>query len=116
MAAANKQKVVLRTRDANAAFNAETTKKLEDLCLAEGISFSFKDKYIEEQNKELIAQGQNPHSLGSTEMGRITAASKEFVHGTTLQIPTTGYHTMEESASIESCEAFLTLLLQASNS
>jgi len=29
-----------------------------------------------------------------------------------LQIPTTGYHTMEESASIEACEAFIKLLLK----
>jgi hypothetical protein len=33
-----------------------------------------------------------------------------LVDGTTLQIPTTGYHTMEESASRESVDAFIRLL------
>jgi len=49
-------------------------------------------------------------SLGSTEMGRIIAASGGLVDGTTLQVPTTGYHTMDESASLIACEAFLDVL------
>ena len=43
-------------------------------------------------------------------MGRIIAASGGLVDGTTLQIPTTGYHTLRETASIASCEAFIRLL------
>jgi hypothetical protein len=43
-------------------------------------------------------------------MGRIIAASNGLVDGTTLQIPTTGYHTMQETAAAESCEAFIRLL------
>lgn len=107
---AEKQKVVLRKRDANAAFNIETTQKLEDLCQRLGISYSFKDAYIEEQNRQDAQKGLLPKSIGSTEMGRIISASNGLVHGTTLQIPTTGYHTMEESASIDSCQAFLQIL------
>jgi len=54
-----------------------------------------------------------PHwSLGSTELGRIIAASNGFVQGTTLQIPTTGYHTMEEASSLAASKAFNRLLLQ----
>ena len=109
---ANQQQVVLRRRDVNAEFNIETTNQLEQLCRTLGIKYSFKDVYIEELNKRLVQQGEQPQSLGSTEMGRITAASNGFVHGTTLQIPTTGYHTMNEAASLESCEAFLTLLME----
>ncbi|MDH5737717.1 MAG: peptidase M42 [Gammaproteobacteria bacterium] len=111
--AASQQQVVLRARDANASFDAKTTRRLEALCEKEGISFCYKDKYIEEQNQQLVANGQLPRSIGSTELGRITAASKEFVNGTTLQCPTIGYHTMEESASIESCDSILRLLLKA---
>lgn len=112
--AADKQQVVLRKQDANARFNEETTKKLENLCIDLGIRYSFKDEYIAEQNKAALANGKETQSLGSTEMGRITAASNGLVHGTTLQIPTTGYHTMNESASKDSCRAFLQLLLSAS--
>jgi hypothetical protein len=43
-------------------------------------------------------------------MGRIIAASNGLVDGTTIQIPTTGYHTMEESASQESVAAFIRIL------
>jgi hypothetical protein len=32
------------------------------------------------------------------------------VDGTTLQLPTTGYHTTHETASIEACDAFIGLL------
>jgi len=109
---ANTQHVVLRRSDANARFNPETTQRLEQYCRALGISFSYKDAYIEERNRLAAAQGQTPQSLGSTEMGRITASSGGLVHGTTLQIPTTDYHTMEESASIDSCKAFLQLLMK----
>ena len=104
--AANEQLLVLRHSDANATFNAELTNRLADQCRRLGIRYSFKDDYIREQN-----QRNGTHkSLGSTEMGRIIAASNGLVDGTTLQIPTTGYHTMDESAAIEACDAFLRVL------
>ncbi|WP_233073141.1 peptidase M42 [Motilimonas eburnea] len=106
------QQVVLRRRDANASFNVVLTDKLEQLCQETGISYVFKDAYIEQQNKLAAAQGRDPASLGSTELGRITAASNGFVQGTTLQVPTMGYHTMEESALLSASDAFISLLLQ----
>lgn len=107
---ADQQAVVLRRSDANAKFSPAITEKLETICRELSIAYSYKDGYIEEKNREAIAQGKSPQSLGSTEMGRIIAASNGLVLGTTLQIPTTGYHTMEESASIASCAAFIKLL------
>ncbi len=107
---ADRQQVVLRGRDANAAFNEGLTHQLENLCHARHIAFSYKDRYIAEQNQALIAAGRPAKSLGSTEMGRIIAASSGLVDGTTLQIPTDGYHTIQETAAIASCEAFIRLL------
>ena len=107
---ADRQQVVLRGRDANAAFNEALTSQLEALCRAEGIAFTYKDRHIAEENERLAAEGRKPRSLGSTEMGRIIAASNGLVDGATLQIPTTGYHTMHETAATASCEAFITLL------
>jgi putative aminopeptidase FrvX len=104
------QDVVLRHRDANAAFDADVTKRLEDLCVAHGIRFAFKDDFISNQNRQAAAEGAEPQSLGSTEMGRIIAASNGFVRGTTLQIPTTDYHTMQEACSLSSSDAFHALL------
>lgn len=109
---ADQQLVVLRRKDANASFNPELTEQLERLCQTSGISYSFKDEYIEGQNQLAIKLGKNPQSLGSTELGRIIAASKGFIQGTTLQIPTTGYHTMSETSSLASNRALSQLLLQ----
>lgn len=110
--AAEAQEVVLRYRDANATFNQAMTDQLVEVCQDLGIRYSFKDRFIEQRNEELTSTGRAAQSLGSTELGRITMASNGLVHGTTLQIPTTGYHTMQESASLESCAAFLRILMR----
>ena len=107
--AANAQQIVLRRKDANATFSENITNTLEELCVSLNISYSFKDAYIADYNK---AAGRDVLALGSTELGRITAASNGLVDGTTLQIPTTGYHTIEESASMQACDAFLELSMQ----
>ncbi|WP_448213831.1 peptidase M42 [Colwellia sp. MEBiC06753] len=107
---ASKQQLVLRTRDANAAFNRETTRLVEDICRQQNISYLYKDKYMDEVNQQLESQGESPRSIGSTELGRIIASSNGLVDGTTIQVPTTGYHTMEECASKQSVAAFIQLL------
>jgi putative aminopeptidase FrvX len=111
---AERQAVVLRRSDANAKFNPQTTHRVEQLCQSAGISYSFKDDYIGQQNQLAMKLGNEPQSLGSTELGRIIAASNGFVQGTTLQIPTTGYHTMQESSTATSSMAFNQLLLMLS--
>jgi putative aminopeptidase FrvX len=105
-----KQDVVLRHSDANARFTDHTTDRLSALCEQLEIKYSFKDEYIKQKNR----QNGIEQSLGSTEMGRIIAASGGLVGGSTLQIPTTDYHTLDESASLQSCEAFFELLLAIS--
>lgn len=109
---AGQQHLVLRHKDANAPFNLELTEKLESICQNLKFSYQFKDQYVEERNLELIASGEPAASLGSTEMGRIIAASNGLVDGTTLQIPSSGYHTMAESAPLKSVSAFLAILAQ----
>lgn len=76
------------------------------LCQDLGISYLFKDEYVEALNASAQASGGDIQSLGSTELGRIVAASGDFVQGTTLQIPTTGYHTMQESCALASNTTF----------
>ena len=49
-------------------------------------------------------------SLGSTEMGRIIASSGGEIQGTTLQVPTTGYHTTSETVCVEAVSKILELL------
>ncbi|SHJ22927.1 Putative aminopeptidase FrvX [Malonomonas rubra DSM 5091] len=108
---ANRQQLVLRRKDANASFHRETTWRLETLCNKLGLTYSFKDAYIEQHNLQAHKTGGSTLSLGSTEMGRIITASKGFIQGTTLQIPTAGYHTMAETATVAASQAFHSLLL-----
>jgi putative aminopeptidase FrvX len=101
--------VVLRNRDANAQFNRALTGRVVELCGELGIPFVFKDAYVERSNAELASRGETPRSLGVTELGRIVAASRGLVDGTTLQVPTTGYHTVAELADLRSVASFLRL-------
>ncbi|MEQ9103181.1 MAG: hypothetical protein RIE53_00640 [Rhodothermales bacterium] len=110
VASANEQHIVLRRKDANASFNSAATDRLAAACRELGLTYLYKDAYVEGENQRLATRGEASRSLGSTEMGRIIAASGGLVDGTTLQIPTTGYHTMHESAAIPSVEAFLEVL------
>lgn len=107
---ADQQHVVLRHRDANAPFDQGFTARIEGLCREHGIACDFKDDYIERVNEERRATGEAPRSLGSTELGRVIAASNGMVSGTTLQLPTAGYHTMQETVSVAACESFIRLL------
>ena len=107
---ARRQKLVLRNEDANAPFNTHLTEYLEGLCHDLDIPVGYKDDFIRRQNAGL-PEGSEPNSLGSTEMGRVIRASGGTVTGTTLQIPTTGYHTMEETAEVAAIEAMITLLM-----
>ncbi len=104
--AAESQHVVLRQKDATATFAESITKELADACDDLGITYIFKDAYVEELNKTR----EKPASLGRTELGRLVVASEGRINGTTLQVPTTGYHTANETASLISVEAVLRLL------
>ncbi|MCA9129455.1 MAG: peptidase M42 [Planctomycetales bacterium] len=101
-----KQQVVLRRRDSNSVFDPEFTQHVQQECDRLGISYCFKDEYIVQQN---AASGRQS-SLGRTELGRVMNATAGAIRGTTLQIPTTAYHTARESATIDSYAAMLRLL------
>jgi putative aminopeptidase FrvX len=115
-ATAAQQNLVLRNKDANATFNHALTERLQDLCKQDNYSYQYKDEYVAELNKKQREAGEDLTSLGSTEMGRVISASNGLVDGTTLQIPTSGYHTMAESAPLNSVNAFLNLLLSLARS
>jgi putative aminopeptidase FrvX len=102
--------VVLRNKDANATFDPQLTQRLLSLCESRGVRFQMKDAYVEAMNVQLRSAGEDARSRGSTEMGRIIRASNGLVDGTTLQIPTSGYHTMSESAPLASVKAFIDIL------
>ncbi|MGB7344818.1 MAG: peptidase M42 [Pirellulaceae bacterium] len=98
--------VVLRHCDSNATFNAKTTGQLQGMCDRLGVSYCFKDEYITALNKTREKQS----SLGRTELGRLIVATSGTVTGTTLQLPTSSYHTHQETASLRSVDAMLRVL------
>ena len=105
-ATADAQDVVLRRKDANGSFAPEITSEIAMKCEDFGIRYSFKDSIVESLN----ASRTKPLSLGRTELGRLVAATNGKINGTTLQIPTTGYHTTNETTSLQSVIATLRLL------
>ncbi len=105
--AADAQDVVLRRKDANGFFAPQLTQELVAKCESLGIRYTFKDAYVEACNMNRA----KPMSLGRTELGRLTAATCGQINGTTLQIPTTGYHTTSETTSLVSIESALRLLM-----
>jgi putative aminopeptidase FrvX len=105
--AAAAQQLVLRRKDATAPFATDLTTELEDRCGALGISTIHKCAYVEALN----VGREKPASLGRTELGRLILATDGAISGTTLQVPTTGYHTAKETATLDSVTAALELLL-----
>jgi putative aminopeptidase FrvX len=105
--AAEAQHLVLRHKDASAEFAPEITTELDERCAALGITCAYKDAYVDALNETRTKK----LSLGRTELGRLIVASNGDISGTTLQIPTTGYHTASETASLDSIRAALLLLL-----
>jgi putative aminopeptidase FrvX len=103
---AEEQDITLRYQDATALFDKTFTDEIMNRCDALGISYSFKDEWIQKRNLDR----EKPLSLGRTELGRLITASEGQISGTTLQIPTTGYHTANETASLSSLTAALGLL------
>ncbi|OKH19820.1 peptidase M42 [[Limnothrix rosea] IAM M-220] len=104
---ADVQQVTLRHRDANGEFSEAMTQELVTRCEELGLSYGFKDEYIATQNETR----SRPYPLGRTELGRIIVATEGEINGTTLQIPTTDYHTATETASLSAIAGVLKLLM-----
>ena len=103
---ADVQQITLRHRDTNGPFSEEMTQELVSRCEQLGLTYGFKDEYIEAQNEALGKR----FPLGRTELGRIVTATEGAINGTTLQIPTTDYHTATETAALSAIAGVLKLL------
>ncbi len=99
--------VVLRRRDAGAAFAPALVDRLAAAAAGEGIPYLFKDEEIERRNREV---GGKPQGLGRTELGRIVELSGGAWNGATVQVPTTDYHTNMETTSCAAIGAAVRLL------
>ncbi|RXJ99530.1 peptidase M42 [Arcobacter sp. CECT 8986] len=102
----NRLDVVLRNRDENAFFRSPLKAKIKKIVLKNKIKYHYKDAHI----KNIMKQQNTKVSLGVTELGRIIKESKNTIQGTTLQVPTIGYHTVEETTTIKSIKAMIEIL------
>ncbi|MGB1227116.1 MAG: peptidase M42, partial [Poseidonibacter sp.] len=98
--------VVLRNRDENGYFRSPLKTKIKKIAIKNRIKYHYKDEYL----KTIMKQTNTKSSLGITELGRIISASKGSIQGTTLQVPTIGYHTVEETTLIQSIDSILLVL------
>jgi putative aminopeptidase FrvX len=98
--------IVLRNRDSNAVFRSPLKNRMKKIAMEENIKYHFKDTYL----KNKMAQNGTKGSLGTTELGRIIHATKGAIQGATLQIPTIGYHTVNETTSVKAVESMITIL------
>lgn len=103
--------VILRRRDATASFNADQVSRIETAAGSVGAPMIFKDSFIERENDARTRRGQPLKTMGLTELGKITAASKGEYAGATLQLPTFNYHTNRESTTPRALTAFVRTLL-----
>ncbi len=104
---ADAQQITLRNKDASGPFSSVMTQELVSRCEELGLSYGFKDEYIANQNK---THGKS-YPLGRTELGRVATATQGAINGTTLQIPTTEYHTATETASLSAITGVIQLLM-----
>jgi hypothetical protein len=103
--------VILRRRDGLSSFNAEQVSKLESAASAAGAPIIFKDSFIERENDARSRRGEATKSMGLTELGRITAASKGRYAGATLQLPTFDHQAGRESTTPRAVTAYARTLL-----
>lgn len=103
---ADRQQITLRHLDANGPFSEAMTEELVSRCEKLGLTYGFKDEYIMAQNEALGKR----FPLGRTELGRIVGATDGAISGTTLQLPTTDYHTASETAALSAIAGVLKLL------
>lgn len=97
----NVDAVVLRNKDNQGLFNTELTEKIKDTANNLSITIIVKDEFLESQNAE---------SMGNTELGRVIQNTDARINGTTIQIPTIGYHSNNEKTSHAAIDNFYTLL------
>jgi putative aminopeptidase FrvX len=100
--------IVLRNKDENAEFKSPLEAKIKKIVIENNINYHYKDAYLE----NIMATAGTKGSLGVTELGRIIDATEGEIQGTTLQIPTIGYHTVEETTTKKSIDTMLLILTQ----
>ena len=102
----NNLDIILRNRDENGYFRSPLKAKIKKIAIENNINYHYKDAYL----KNIMSSSGTKGSLGVTELGRIISATKGEIQGTTLQFPTIGYHTIEETTTKKSIDTMVKIL------
>lgn len=84
--------VIFRNRDRFSIFNSNLTERLVERCESLEMPYQIKDI-------DLMEAGKDIDDLGSTELGRLISEKERRWSGTTVQVPTTMYHTSNETTT-----------------
>lgn len=84
--------VIFRNRDRFSIFNSDMTERFVQRCEALDMPYQIKDI-------DLLAEGKEIGDLGSTELGRLIKEKENRWSGATVQVPTTMYHTSNETTT-----------------
>lgn len=95
--------VILRRRDKSEVFNAALTQSVADICRTFKLPHQVKDEF-------LTSQGKTTEQLGSTELGKLIKFTENRWNGTTIQIPSTAYHTSHETTSRKAIKNYYLIL------
>ncbi|WP_395154870.1 hypothetical protein [Ilumatobacter sp.] len=98
--------VVLRGADAGATFDMNATGRLAEAADGAGVRVVWKDRYLADAGR----------SLGRTELGRVVAETGGRVTGSTLQVPTTDYHTNHEATTLTAIQSVAEVLTRSADS
>lgn len=89
--------VILRRKDATAPFDPRMTDALARAAFSAELETAFKDDIVDRTNQDR-PEGERI-GYGRTELGRLIDLTGGRLTGSTLQIPTFGYHTNAETTS-----------------
>lgn len=84
--------VIFRNRDRFSIFNSNLTERFVNRCEELEMPYQIKDI-------DLMEEGKTIEDLGSTELGRLIKEKENRWSGATVQIPTTMYHTSNETTT-----------------
>ncbi len=94
-------KLALRNKDQHGTFNSALVSRMKKTLEELSIPYDMKDELIEQENASLPSNVK-PKKLGTTDLGRIVENTNGTLNGATLQIPSTKYHTNQETVSEKS--------------
>lgn len=95
--------IILRKQDMSGQFNTKLVNALISRATELGLPFEIKDE-------AMLTEGKTVDQLGSTELGRLVEKTQGRWNGATIQIPTSMYHTSNETTTTKAIANYYSFL------